>query len=120
MALHITPQMLAAAYDFLCTTPPFRGWSMPHSDLIEFRVTADATEHGHYNRFAGTDHHWIAISSRSNGYTGTVIMFLAHEMIHLHQALKKLETRRAIHNADFHRKAKTVCAAHGWDLKLFV
>lgn len=119
MSLIFTPDMLAAGYDFLRTTPPFRRWGMPPSDAIEFRVTNDSKEHGHYNRIARTDRHWIAMSQASIGQTNTLVMFLAHEMIHLHQALKKLETQNATHNADFRKKARAVCKAHGWDLKIF-
>lgn len=117
--LPLRPDMLAGAYDFLRTTPPFRGWRLPHSDEIEFKVTGDNQEHGHYNRYAGTNHHWIAMSGKTVGHTDTLLMYLAHEMIHLHQALAKLETRNATHNADFHRRARSVCRWHGWDLKLF-
>lgn len=118
MALTITPEVLSSAYDFLRTTAPFKGWRMPHSDEIEFRVTRDRTEHGHYNRFQGTDIHWIAMSEVSNGHTDTLLMYMAHEMVHLHQALARLETK-GTHNADFKRRAKAICAVHGWDPKVF-
>lgn len=115
----LTPETLAAGYEFLRTTTPFKGWRLPHADEIEFRVTREKNEHGHYNRTARTNHHWLAISEANVGHTSNLLMWLAHEIIHLHQALKKLETKNAVHNADFHRRAKVVCRHHGWDPKLF-
>lgn len=43
---------------------------------------------------------------------------MAHEMIHLHQHLRKTETR-AQHNAEFKRLAAQVCAQHIFDPKSF-
>lgn len=120
MSLILTPETLAAGYDFLRSTRPFKGWRLPHSDDIEFRVTREGGEMGHYNRYAGTDHHWIAMSEKNLAHTNSLLMFLGHEMIHLKQAIAKTETKNTQHNAEFHRLARNVCRAHGFDPKMFV
>jgi len=34
MTLPLTPATLTAAYEFLRTTPPFKGWKLPHADEV--------------------------------------------------------------------------------------
>lgn len=121
MALPLTPDMLAGVYQFLCTTPPFRGWRLPHSDAIIFTVNKHPSYCGTYQEGPG-DRHEIAISSECVGHTDTLIRYVAHEMCHLAQALAGTVSpkRRIQHNADFRRKAAAICKAHGFDLKLFI
>ncbi len=118
MALNLTPDMLAQAYDFLCTTAPFKGWHLPHSDDIGFHVVrnphiiADFTvEHD--------DSVNIRVSTLKGIHTNTLLMTVAHEMIHLHQYRKKIDSKRVEHNANFKRHARRVCKIHGWDETVF-
>lgn len=120
MSLPLTPEMLAAAYDFLRTTPPFRGWRLPHSDAIELSVGCQRDREAHYSRYLRTSDHIIVVSSTRVGHTNTLLAAIAHEMIHLHQATTKHETSGVMHNADFRKHARTVCRWHGWDAKSFV
>ena len=54
MTLSLTPDLLAAAYDFLRATPPFKAWRLPESDDIAHTVE-------------------FLISERAKNITGTVI-----------------------------------------------
>ena len=36
--MKLTPGILEAAYEFLRTTPPFKGWKLPSGVDITFRV----------------------------------------------------------------------------------
>ena len=120
MSLPLTPEMLAAAYDFLRCTPPFKGWKLPHSDAVEFKLTRHHEEAGHYNRYVRTNEHWIAISTVCVGRTESLCRYMCHEMIHLKQGIAKTETKGTVHNAEFRQLARAVCRLHGWDPKLFV
>ena len=117
--LQITPDILAGAYDFLRETQPYKAWKLPHSDDIEFHVTNDKSLIGHYARTPRKMDHEIGISGFSIAHTNTLIFYMGHEMIHLYQAIKKTDVG-AMHNAEFKRLAKQVCAIHGWDWKLFI
>ncbi len=119
MALKLTPDMLVASYEYLRTTPPYRAWKLPDSDDIEFQVTAHHDREGHYTRLIGTDHHFICVSGRRIGHTGSLMEVMGHEMIHLYQAIAKTETPGAEHNAQFRKLAARACSAHGWDALTF-
>jgi hypothetical protein len=117
VTLRLTPDLLAAGYDFLRQTGPFKGWKLPEGDEIGFAVIADPKVYADF----GTDEKGIPIirvSTAKNGHTQTILATLGHEMIHLHQHLKGL-TRGGEHNADFWKRAKRVCALHGFDPKTF-
>lgn len=115
MAQTITPNMMDAAYEFLCTTEPFSKWKMPDIYNLEFEVIRNAQ----YLGFFIEDPPKIQISDRCCGHTDTLLRAMAHEMIHAEQWFNG-KSNRYNHNADFKRKAKKVCEAHGWDPKLFV
>jgi len=53
-----------------------------------------------------------------HSHTFTVLLTLAHEMIHLVQAIHKSDNKNQ-HNAEFKRLAKRVCHLHGFDYKAF-
>jgi hypothetical protein len=114
MTLRLTPDMLAAGYDFLRTTEPFRGWKLPHSDELGFHVVRCAGLAADFGVEAGVP--FIRISEASNGHTNTVLASLAHEMIHLRQ----YQTGdRELHGPRFQRIAAKICAVHGFDPKTF-
>ena len=117
VTLPLSPHMLAAVYDFLRECPPFKAWKLPHSDEIAFEVVRDPTLHGYYQRTK--QQHRIGVSSAAVGQTNSLIEVLAHEMIHLRQAIAKTETHGAQHNAEFRRIGQLVCRLHGWDSKMF-
>lgn len=117
MSLHISPAMMETAYEFLRATPPFRGWKMPPADDVAFRVMRAGDYRGLYHRENGQ--HIISISGKWIGHSATLLAVMAHEMIHLHQAVRGLETGNTEHNAQFHRLAGRVCKLHGFDPKGF-
>lgn len=114
--MRLTPEILEATYRFLVTTPPFRGWKLLPSDEISWRVTRHRDRWGEYGNESG-ENHWISISEIKVGHNATLVWTIAHEMIHLRQALRKTETRNAEHNAEFVRLWQQVAKHHGWDPK---
>jgi hypothetical protein len=104
--------MLAAAYDFLESTDPFRRWNLPPSEDITFRVMRDPSARGWHTIHKGRDE--IAISSTCVKHSHTLIRTMAHEMIHVHERHAKACTSGA-HSAAFKRWAEQVCKVHGFD-----
>jgi len=102
-------------YDLLRQYAPFK--SLPHSDEIEFRVVRDRTREGYYTRRGAT--HIIAVSDCHATDPIHALEIMAHEMLHLAQALKGRETR-ADHNRPFVRAARVVCQTFHWELSAFV
>lgn len=119
MTLPLTKEMLAAAYDFLCTTPPFRDWSLPDSEDVVFKVGRFRTHCAHY-QWNGKQH-TITASGNAIGHTDTLIRKLAHELIHLHLEELDMDGRGTAntHSGAFRTLAEDVCNIHGFDLKIF-
>jgi hypothetical protein len=113
MSITITKATLAAAYELLRTTPPFLGWKLPDSSMLEFAMLRDRTTYG------DCDGEMIRASSSRHGHLPTLLATVAHEMIHLHQMRRKLETPNTQHNSDFRKRAARVCRLHGFDPKMF-
>jgi len=114
--LSITPEMIAAAYDYLLTTPPFCDWNLPESEEINFVVYKSVANRGDWCRINGR--HRIRISSRYAKTTVSLIETVAHEMIHLHEDHNNC-SGAGQHSAAFNMWAHEVCEIHGWDAALF-
>lgn len=116
MALHLTPDRIAAVYDCLRAFPPFNRWKLPRATEIEFGVTE------HYDRHADVDivRDWkrLRISVNRNGHFSTLVQSVAHEMVHLalHARGNKNWER---HGDDFVTLADAVCKRFGWDPTVF-
>jgi hypothetical protein len=117
--MHLSPDMLESAYAFLLTTPPFRRWKLPHADEVEFRVLVDEDVMGHFMQYVATGAPIISISTTKIDHTINLISTVAHEMVHLKQAIDKTDTPDVEHNDEFKRLAKLVCKHHGYDYKGF-
>jgi hypothetical protein len=120
MSLPMTPESLAAAYDYLKTTPPFSKWNLPDSEDVLFKVGKYRTDYASY-RWDGKQH-TISMSANAIGHTVTLFRYLAHEMIHLHLEETGMESRtggKDTHNAAFRKFAASVCRYHGFDVKAF-
>lgn len=115
MSFPLHPKHVAAMYDCIRVLPPFDKFKLPESDEIEFRTPARADVFG---EFQEGKPHVITISSARHSHTFTVMLTLAHEMLHLYQALQKTDNKNQ-HNAEFKRLAKRVCSLNGWDYKAF-
>ena len=118
MTLRITPEMLAASYEFLRVSAPFRAWGLPDADEVEFHVIAARDRRGHYCRGVSARHR-IAVSSANVGHSETLLRTVAHEMLHLYQNERCSETPNAEHNAEFRRFARIICLHHGFDPRAF-
>lgn len=116
--MHVTLPIIEASYDFLLATPPFRRWDFPPADDVEFHVVRNLTDRGWY-RLQTNGVHQIGISSRWLSHSSNIIGTMAHEMVHMRQAMAGTETPNAKHNAEFWRLARLVCREHGFDPRLF-
>ena len=114
MTLRLTPETLRACYEFLCTTPPFRGWRMPAGPIMRFGVGKSKREFSWY--ITDGNKHTAVVSENTVGHTDTLITVMAHEMVHIRQEMlgHKLD-----HGAEFQKMAATVCRHHGFDPKAF-
>lgn len=119
VTLPLTPEMLAAAYDFLMVTPPFDKWSMPESDDVRFRVSRSRSRFGFY-RWDGK-RHTITVSINSVAYSSTLLETMSHEMVHLHLEELGMDDRGGTntHSGAFRRLADDICKLHGFDPKAF-
>jgi len=113
MSIPLTKATLIAAYELLRTTPPFLGWKLPEPDDVEFTVIRTRDLYG------DCDGDKIRVSAGRHGTLNALLQTMAHEVIHLHQFRRGLNTPNTEHNADFHKRAKRVCAMNCWDLKGF-
>jgi len=114
MTLPLDLAMLEAAYEFLRATPPFRRWRLPPGSAVEFHVIASQGLRGRC--VDDGRHQTIAISIGTIGHTHSLMMAMAHEMIHVRDNLAGI---RAHHGSSFRRSAAQVCRYHGFDPRLF-
>lgn len=114
MSLHLTPAMLAGAYELLRTTPPIKRWKLPPAEGVEMRVT---TTDDYYGLFEGDEsRRRISISTKLIGSLDQLIRVMAHEMIHFAQFEVGFPVA---HGEVFWRVAKQICKHHSWDVKSF-
>ena len=118
--LPLTPEALAAAYEYLKSCPPCSRWNLPEAEDVVFKVSRRSTEFGRYQKVG--DKHTISMSAKSIGTTETLMRYLAHECIHLHLEATGMESKGGnldTHNAAFRKFAAQVCRVHGFDPKAF-
>ena len=115
-SLCINTEMLAAAYDYLQTTPPYCDWNLPDSDDIVFKVYKHRARCADWGKVKGK--HVVRVSSFHIKRTNSLLETMAHELIHIHEDHNKC-AGRGEHSAAFRAWAKEVCAIHGWDEALF-
>lgn len=113
-----SPAMLEACYDFLREADPFHRWKLPDGETIEFHVIRSNRFRG-WHEFDGESHK-VGISDRWHSHTASIVETMAHEMIHIRQAIRGTTTKNTQHNAEFHRIADRVCRIHGFDRKAFI
>lgn len=116
----LTPTILVATYEFFCQVPPFSRWRMPEADEIEFHVVRAMKQAAFADCGVGTTGAFcMRFSARRHRHIQTLLMTMAHEMIHLHQKVHGLESRNNDHNENFWKCAKYLCATYGWDIGIF-
>lgn len=115
--MKLSPEIVEAAYELLRRTAPFKRWRLPDPDDVVFRVMHYQDVRGDYNFIGG--YHQISVSVHGVGSFTNLIHLVAHEMIHLHQNVRKTDTA-AQHNAEFHRLNRRMCKLLQFDDRLFV
>ena len=118
--LHLTPESLETAYEYLRATLPFRRMNLPHADNLVFRVMGARDRFGHFRGRIKTkpELNEIGVSIRVVKSTDLLMATMAHEMIHLYQH-EKGSCSRSHHNSEFERIAVRVCRIHGFDRENF-
>ncbi len=118
--LHLTPEALENAYEYLRATPPFRRMNLPHADELMFRVMGARDRFGHFKGRIkdNSDLNEIGLSQAKVRSTDVLMATMAHEMIHLYQH-EKGRCTRGVHNAQFRHIAARVCRIHGFDPETF-
>lgn len=115
MALTLTVEMLAHAYDYLACQKPFSDW-MPPSEEVKFLVIRQPDRYAHYQMVDGVHH--IAVSTKYVGRHETLLSTMAHEMIHLHCKAAGIRMRNP-HGKAFQKFADEVCKIHDFDRLTF-
>ena len=118
MALPLTPQVLAAAYEYLRATAPFKSWRLPESDAVEFAVTRHRDRSADHTTYCRSLDHVLRVSAYYTKTSLGLLECVAHEMIHMRQTRNKTETRQE-HNAAFARLNRAVARVHGWPAETF-
>lgn len=118
MSLPITPLRLAAVYEMLRAWPPFCRWSLPASGELKFHVSKSRKNNAQW--WIAGDRHHIEASQRNHGHLVTLILSMAHEMIHVRQRVARTETPGVEHNAEFVRIGKRIARRYGWDEGQFI
>ena len=118
MAVPLTPVTLAAMYELLRTMQPFSAWDLPPTSAVKFSVASRDDVFGEYATYSGTDHE-IMLSRTSICHLNTALRVMAHEILHLRQAIAKTDTDGEMHNADFKKHAKQIARRFGWDEREF-
>lgn len=120
MTLPLTPETLEAAYEYLRTTPPFSGWNLPEGEDVKFVVSKSDRDIAAY-KWNGKQH-TICLSAKFIGHSDTLLVYLAHEMVHMHLEERGIESRNGgpdTHNMAYRKYAAQVCKFHGFDPKAF-
>lgn len=116
----MTPATLAAAYDLMKTTLPFRCWKLPKSADVTFRVNQSTVEYGACYLTVAKKIPVIRVSARSVKTIPQLLEVMAHEMIHLHEDTQHKARSDVSHSALFRRYAKQVCRHHHFDMEFFL
>ena len=115
MTLQLTPESLAACYNYLLQFDPFVQWNLPDSEDIVFRVVKSRKIWGQVKH---TSPPIVEISSAHIGRHESLLATMSHEIIHLHQNATEILGRNA-HDAAFCKFADAVCKVHNFDRKQF-
>lgn len=114
MSFQLTPEVMAAAYELLRTTPPFKGWRLPPSTEVTFKVSRSPTASACIRVGPGV-RPCIEVSARSVSTLLPLVMAMAHEMTHLNEHLSGDMRADCCHGYEYRRRAKRVCAVHRFD-----
>lgn len=108
----LTPAILETAYELLRATVPFKGWKLPPSDDVAFKVIAGKDRAADHEIINGV--HIIRVSQRDHRSLPALLATLAHEMCHMREY--QLGERADVeHSATFKQLGAAVCRHHGFD-----
>jgi len=114
----LTVDAMRAAYAYLAETEPFKDWNLHDAEDVEFKVTRIARVYGETHttvRDDGKFEFTIDLSGVKHTHTASIMVTMAHEMVHVHQRHNCINLTNKAHGADFHALAAEVCTAHGFD-----
>jgi hypothetical protein len=118
VSLPITPERLAAVYTMLRAFPPFNRWSLPKAEEVKFHIAK--TDKWHAAWWIDGNTHHIEASAKKHSHLQSLVVSMAHEMLHVRQRVAKTETKGAEHNAEFKKLASSVCKRFGFDSGQFL
>lgn len=107
----LTPEIMAAAYEYLKATPPFSRWGLPPAGALKFRPTKARSEAGHCEEL-DSGKICIGMSSVLHGHSNSILTTMAHEMIHVRQFTAGTPATRGML---FQKMATQICRRHGFD-----
>jgi hypothetical protein len=110
----VTGATVQSIYELLISIPPMRGWRLPPSEKVLFRVLHMKDCYALYE----PDPHTITISSAKNAHLTTMIKSTGHEMIHLKLSIQKCPNWH-LHGDEFNGLAEEVANCLGFDPKEF-
>lgn len=113
--MHLTPDILAATYDWLRALPPFRRWGLPPADEVEFHVIRSSKVFADCRVMTDRKVR-IRVSGNNLAHTATLARVMAHEMCHVRA---DYQGERTQHGRLWRRAADQVCRQHGFDPKEF-
>lgn len=119
MSLKLSPEILAAAYDYLALTEPFKNWNLLPSDEVTFKVSRSKDFLARYTYWLESEKQQIEVSEYHVKRTDTLISSMAHEICHMHERLSGMCSPKQEHSKVFEKLAARVCKVHGWDPALF-
>lgn len=119
MGLHLDRELIVAAYEMLRLTRPFKGWKLPPSNEVGFRVIKTERTRGTFHFSEKTGKPTIEVSRANVGTLSSLIYTVAHEMVHFHEDTAHRARGDVMHGARFKKLAAQVCRHHTFDPLLF-
>jgi hypothetical protein len=116
--VQLSQDILRAAYAYLAETEPFVGWHLPDAEDVKFTVTQSLRVHGETHTCVVGPEKFefkIDISAIKHQHTQSLMLTMAHEMVHVHQRHNCINLTPRAHGKDFRVLAAEVCAVHGFD-----
>lgn len=105
----VTPDTVKAVYECLIQFPPFDKWKLPAK--VNFAVDHLVSKWADYDPETKT----IRVSTAKVSTFQSLVLAVAHEIVHAHQdAIGKLPDKNP-HNKQFGKHAQQVCRRLGYD-----
>jgi hypothetical protein len=112
----LTPEALAACYDYLRTQPPFEDWNLPDSEDIWFKVIKSRKVYG--QAWLEPGRYEIHVSQSRVGSHLMLLTTMAHEMAHVFQHSACFQSKNH-HDRAFWALADEICEIHQFDRMAF-